>query len=185
MSEWLDFWKTSNDYKLEKLNSFNIVNHYLKSPPTTILDIGCGMAFESRMFNKKYNSKLWLLDGDVKDNPEVSRDIRFGSVETMAFYNKLTDIEQVLKEDNITDYSLLNVNNFSIDADQKFDLICSWFSCGFHYPVHAYKELILKHSHSDTALIFDLRKKLINDLDIEIVQVLEEGEKHIKAVIKF
>jgi len=85
MSQWLHFWKTSSDYKLEKLNSFNIVNHYLKNPPTSILDIGCGLAFESRMFNKKYGSQLWLLDGDVKDNPAESREIRFGDASTWRF----------------------------------------------------------------------------------------------------
>lgn len=185
MSQWLDFWKTSSDYQLEKTNSFNIVNHYLKVPPATILDIGCGMAFESRMFNKKHGSKLWLLDGDVEDNPAVSRDIRFGAVETMAFYNRLEDIEQVLQEDNIVDYTMLNVKNYTIPAQQKFDLICSWFSCGFHYPLDAYKDLILAHSHKDTELIFDLRTKTADKLGVEIVRVLEQGEKHIKAVIKF
>lgn len=185
MSQWLEFWKTSKDYQLEKTNSFNIVNHYLKTPPTTILDIGCGMAFESRMFNKKYGSKLWLLDGDVKDNPETSREIRFGAVETMAFYNKLNDIEQVLQDDGVTDYTMLDVQNYTIPAEQKFDLICSWFSCGFHYPLDAYKDLILAHSHKDTELIFDLRTKTASKLGVKIVKILEEGEKHIKAVIKF
>jgi hypothetical protein len=185
MSQWLDFWKTSDDYQLEKTNSFNIVNYYLKTPPATILDIGCGMAFESRMFNKKHGSKLWLLDGDVEDNPSVTRDIRFGSVETMAFYNKLADIEQVLKDDNIVNYTMLNVKNYTVPAEQKFDLICSWFSCGFHYPLDAYKDLILKHSHADTKLIFDLRTKTADSLGVKIVQILEQGEKHIKAVIKF
>jgi hypothetical protein len=185
MSQWLDFWKTSTDYQLEKTNSFNIVNHYLKTPPATILDIGCGLAFESRMFNKKHGSKLWLLDGDVKDNPEISREIRFGNVDTMAFYNRLDDIEQVLQEDNIQDYTMLDVNNFVIATEQKFDLICSWFSCGFHYPLDAYKNLILAHSHRDTELIFDLRTKAVDTLGVKIVRILEEGEKHIKAVIKF
>jgi SAM-dependent methyltransferase len=185
MSQWLNFWKTSSDYKLEKLNSFNIVNDYLKTPPSSILDIGCGLAFESRMFNKKYGTNLWLLDGDVKDNPLESREIRFGDASTMAFYNKLDDIEHVLKEDEIKDYTILNVNNFVIPPEQKFDVICSWFSCGFHYPIDTYKNLILAHSHANTELIFDLRTKNINSLDVKIVRILEEGEKHTKAVIKF
>jgi SAM-dependent methyltransferase len=185
MSQWLDFWNTSSDYQQEKTNSFNIVNHYLKTPPATILDIGCGLAFESRMFNKRYGSELWLLDGDVNDNPKTSRDIRFGAVETMAFYNKLEDIEQALKHDNIDNYTLLNAKNFKIPKEQKFDIICSWFSCGFHYPLDAYKELILAHSHHETKLIFDLRTKTADKLGVEILQILEQGEKHIKAVIKF
>lgn len=103
----------------------------------------------------------------------------------MGFYNKITDIQKVLDDDKIVNYKLLNVNNYSIPAEQKFDVICSWFSCGFHYPLSVYKELILKHSHKNTELIFDIRKKNIDDNQVEIVKILEEGEKHIKAVIKF
>jgi len=103
----------------------------------------------------------------------------------MAFYNKLDDIEKILNEDEIKNYKILNVNNFIIPPEQKFDLICSWFSCGFHYPVDTYKNLILAHSHENTELVFDLRTKNIDSLDIKIVRILEEGEKHTKAVIKF
>lgn len=184
MSQWAEFWSTDADYQLEKQNSFNIVNHYLKTPPASILDIGCGFAFESRMFNKKYNTKLWLLDGDVEENTTNKREIRFGSAESMAFYNRLDDIKQVLDEDGVWDYTLLDVNNYAIAPDQKFDLICSWFSCGFHYPVDTYRELIRKHSHDTTELIFDLRKKRVDQHNVEIVRILEEGEKHIKAVIR-
>jgi SAM-dependent methyltransferase len=184
MSQWAEFWSTSEDYQLEKQNSFNIVNHYLKTPPSTILDIGCGFAFESRMFSKKHNTKIWLLDGDVEENTDNKREIRFGSTESMAFYNKLADIKQVLDQDNIKDYVLLDVNNYTIPTEQKFDLICSWFSCGFHYPIDTYRKLIKDHSHADTKVIVDLRTKIIDKLNVEIVQVLEEGEKHTKAVIK-
>ncbi len=184
-TNWKEFWNTSKEYRLEKINSFNLVNNHLTQPPRNILDIGCGFAFESRLFYKKYQSKIWLIDGDVQSqkNKKV-REIKFGAVDTMGFYNKLEDIEQVLIQDNIADYQLIDVNNLTIPETEKFDLICSYFSCGFHYPISSYIDIIKKHSHENTTLIFDIRTKNLEDNPVEIVKILEEGEKHIKAVIK-
>jgi len=184
MNSWADFWTENQDYHSLKQQSFQVVESYLHQPPKTILDIGCGFAFESRQFAKKYHSEIWLLDGDAESNTSGKREIRFGSAESMAFYNRLSDIYAVLEQDQIENYVLLDVANYSIPADQKFDLICSWYSCGFHYPVDVYRELIQKHSHLDTKVILDLRKKNLDKLGVEILDVLEDGEKHIKAVVK-
>lgn len=53
MSEnnWIDdVWNTELYQQLKKEN-FEIVNSYLDVPPKKILDIGCGLAWESRLFN--------------------------------------------------------------------------------------------------------------------------------------
>ena len=58
----------------------------------------------------------------------------------------------------------------NIPENKKFDYIFSYSSCGVHYPLETYKELILKHSHKNTVCIFDLRKhtlpKLRNKIQI-------------------
>ena len=184
MSKWAEYWQSSKEYEILKLSSFNAVDNYLKTSPKNILDIGCGFAFESRLFYKKYKSNLWLLDGDVSTNKDCFREIKFGSVESMGFYNKLDDIRNVCEFDKIENYQMIDANKIEIPLDQKFDLICSYLSCGFHYPISSYKELIKKHSHKDTELIFDLRRKNLEENEVKILKIIEEGEKHIKAVIK-
>ena len=72
----------------------------------------------------------------------------------------------------------------------KFDLITSYFSCGFHYPVKEYKELIQRHSHENTRIILDLRcstksRTVVLEDDIEIVNVLINRTKSVMAEIKF
>jgi trans-aconitate methyltransferase len=65
---WMDeVWNTELYQQLKREN-FELVDKYLPSAPLKILDIGCGLAWESRLFNQKYGSELWLLDGDTKNN---------------------------------------------------------------------------------------------------------------------
>jgi SAM-dependent methyltransferase len=190
ITNWKRFWEISDDYKLQKLHSFQSIDSCLTEPPINVLDIGCGFAFESRLLNKKYNSKLWLLEGDVSNNGEKNRDIKFGDVNSMMYYNNFEDIRKVLDEDNIKDYVMLDADNLSIDDDVRFDLVISCFSCGFHYPINSYRDLLLKHSHKDTKFIFDIRTINIQnntvkfDKGVKITKVIETGLKHTKAMIE-
>ena len=47
-----------------------MLEQYLPRPPKRILDIGCGYAHISDMFQKKYGTELYLLDGDISGNAE-------------------------------------------------------------------------------------------------------------------
>ena len=158
--DWInDEWFTDS-YQEEKLKNFELVDQYLGRAPLRILDIGCGLAWESRLFNKKYGSELYLLDGDYDDNPKDRLLVqgRYNNdVQDFAFYHRLDFLQKTLDELGTTNYQLIDCNNIDLDSNIKFDLITSWVSCGFHYPVNAYRDLILKHSDQNTRIIMDLR----------------------------
>ena len=120
-NEWQDF-----AYQKIKENNFNILDSYLKSPPTTILDIGCGLAWESRMFNLKYNTLLYLIDGDASNNQTKdanSKDINYHqSADTFLYYNSFRRLDDELKKLGTKDYTLIDYNNLTL-PDIKFDLI--------------------------------------------------------------
>ena len=186
-NEWQDF-----AYQKIKENNFNILDSYLKSPPTTILDIGCGLAWESRMFNLKYNTLLYLIDGDASNNQTKdanSKDINYHqSADTFLYYNSFRRLDDELKKLGTKDYTLIDYNNLTL-PDIKFDLITSWLSCGFHYPVSTYVSLIKKHSHSGTRIVVDLRKnKKTGEIFLEecfkIVQIISEAKKSVTAEIE-
>ena len=182
---WSHKWKTNKDWLKIKHNNFTLLDSYLQPSPRTILDIGCGFAVESCLFAKKYNTHLTLIDGEVDDNAsKQNRHDDFGVVEEFKFYNKLSDIEDTIKE-HTSNYTLIDCNHIDINPSTKFDLICSWKSCGFHYPLDAYKKICMQHSHENTRLIFDIRKKQTMPSNIKIVNIIEDGQKHIKAEIKF
>ena len=99
--DWIvDEWNNPT-YQGAKKNTFCALDTYLKIPPTTILDIGCGLAWESRMFNEKYKTKLWLIDGNVTNNNlknNTAKDINYHtSANEFLYYNSLSRLETELK----------------------------------------------------------------------------------------
>jgi hypothetical protein len=196
MSEnnWIDdVWNTELYQQLKKEN-FEIVNSYLDVPPKKILDIGCGLAWESRLFNQLHDTELWLMDGDTKNNETkpltaAARSYHVDPNEFLYYY-PLQKLDDELKNLGTKNYHLIDCNNIQIDNDVKFDLITSWISCGFHYPASTYRDLILKHSHENTKIIFDMRIKRkqsnpIIESGVEIVHKLNERSKYVTAEIKF
>jgi SAM-dependent methyltransferase len=191
---WMKLWH-SDGYQANKQSGFNALDAYLETPPKRILDIGCGLAWESREFNNKYNTELWLLDGDVSSNqnknPEKSNHGKWhDNPNTLLFYHSLDFLDQQLKSASVSNYHLVDVNNIVIPEDVKFDVITSWLSCGFHYPVSTYKDLILKHSHENTVIAMDLRlnkhtKIPTVESGIELVNTIRYGKKHVNAHLRF
>ena len=192
---WIDeVWNTELYQQLKREN-FELVDKYLPSSPLKILDIGCGLAWESRMFSQKYGTELYLLDGDVSANKDktlaLARDTEYhASADNFLFYNKLETLNEQLFLLGTKNYHLIYCNSISIAEDIKFDVITSWLSCGFHYPLSTYRDLILKHSHEDTKIIVDIRirRKQSNPVlegGVEIIQLLYKHEKYVTAEIKF
>jgi SAM-dependent methyltransferase len=184
---WIeDEWFTEI-YQKEKRNNFELIDKELSTPPLKILDIGCGFAWESRMFQKKHQSKLWLIDSEPDENTKVNEIGFHESASTFSFYYPLNFLKEKLDELGTVNYELINANNINLPKDLKFDLITSYKSCGFHYPVSTYRDIILNHSHNNTKVIFDLRimkKELISTEGYEVKKILWQGKKHICAEIK-
>jgi len=179
MSQWIDRWAKPQHTESRKAEFLAVDNH-LNFAPVNILDIGCGLAKESEYFQKKYNSNLWLLEGEQSN---TGRDVKWGSAESFSFYNKINDLKTSWNSRQLR-YNFVDANNIQIDDDVKFDLIYSGVSCGFHYPANTYKNLIKKHSHENTKIVFDLRTRIIHQ-DVEILEIIQETKKQIKAVICF
>jgi len=192
--DWINEEWFTPEYQQLKKENFEKLDQYLESPPQRILDIGCGLAWESRLFGTKYNSELYLLDGDFDDNPDdgsILVQARYSDdVKRFAFYYKLDFLASELNKLGTTNYKLIDCNAISIDDDVKFDLITSWVSCGFHYPINTYKDLILKHSHDKTIIVMDLRipaksQDPIVDDGVELVQIVNRRPKYVNAHIAF
>lgn len=183
MPNWLDIWN-NDSHTSSKKNMFEIVEKYLITPPKKILDIGCGLAKESELFQKKHQSFLYLLDGEFSKSNGKNRQVGYGNVENFNFYNKIDDLKESWNSRNL-DYTFVDANNIVIDDNVTFDLIYSSESCGFHYPADTYKDLIIKHSNDNTKIIFDIRNRYVSTQKIKIINTLYQSKKFIKAEIKF
>jgi hypothetical protein len=108
----------------------------------------------------------------------------------LYFYHTFDFLNAKLQELGTKNYHLIDTNNINIDENIKFDLITSWLSCGHHYPVKTYIDLMKKHSHKDTRIILDLRTKgtptnFIGVDGFEIVDIVSsQGNKRSTVEIK-
>lgn len=185
MNEWTRLWE-GEWYRKLKTNNFNAVNNFLKTPPKRILDIGCGYAFESEMFQQTYQTELYLLDSTIENTIDIQRQTNYGPADQFSFYNTVNTLTQSYNQRNMN-YVFIDSNNIELDNTITFDVIYSFLSCGFHYPASTYRHFILEHSTKDSVIILDLRKKQLNEQlkDIKIINVIYESEKHITAQIQF
>lgn len=184
-NKWIASW-SSKQHQDKKKMMFDVVDSRINITPTTILDIGCGLASESEMFQQEYNSNLYLLDGDFNSTPDCSRDTNYGPSDSMAFYSKIDELKQSWDNRNLR-YNFVNANDINISSDVKFDLVYSFESCGFHYPVNTYAELIKKHSHKNTILIFDIRIKTYEEQSkyFDVLEIIHTDKKFKTISLKF
>jgi hypothetical protein len=191
---WDRKWSTER-YVAKRRDNFETVDAYLNQSIGKLLDIGCGFAYDSRWFGEKYGTELWLLDGDANTNAVKSDSASYGNWNTnssdLKFYHTFDFLDAKLQELGTKNYHLIDANNINIPSDVKFDLITSWLSCGHHYPVKTYIDLMKKHSHEHTRIILDIRCKgtatnFIGVDGFEIVNVVsnEGGKKRATVEIK-
>lgn len=185
--DWIDQEWFTDIYQQHKRENFEKLDQYLDSPPLAILDIGCGLAWESRWFNEKYGSTLWLIDGDSESQPVSahSSQARYHQqAETFMFYYPLSALDNELQRLGTKNYKLYSADQFDIAEHVKFDLITSWVSCGFHYPVSTYIDLIKRHSGPETRIVMDLRKTVPIESCVEVVGIISQRKKYNTCEIK-
>lgn len=129
----------------------------------TILDIGCGPAEHAREFQQRFGSELWLVEGNNANNANklksAAKSKWRSSADDFLYYHDLEHLRARLDNLGTQRYHLIDCERTQdIPADVKFDLICSWKSCGYHYPLNTYRDLISRHSHPGTCIVMDLRK---------------------------
>ena len=191
-SDWIEEVWMTEPYRHSKETNFDLLDKFINFEPKRILDIGCGLAWESRLFNQKYGSELWLLDGDSengnKDKPVKSTDVNYHlSTHDLLFYNTFERLRIELDKLGTQNYRLIDCNDIQIPEDVKFDLITSWVSCGFHYPVSTYQDLIKKHSHENTVVAMDVRHRKGNlylEEGIEIVDTIQVTAKYNTLILR-
>jgi SAM-dependent methyltransferase len=186
-----DTWITGDwsqeSYHKAKYRSFELIDSFLTTPPKRILDIGCGLAFESEQFQKKYNCELYLLDGDFDDTVNRERDKKYGNADSMKFYTKLDTLAKSYDDRGMT-YQQINANDININDDVIFDLVYSNVSCGFHYPIATYLDLLKKHTDDNSIMIFDVLSRTTEEQLGDLFEVIESklflGKKIVKTRIK-
>jgi len=139
-------------------DDYNDIDNFLPVNAESILDIGCGLGGINLFISKKYrhNIKIMLLDKTKIDNSIV-----YNYRENASFYNslplaKIFLVQYGVPTTNIT-YKECKSDN-TIPYSNKFDIIISLLSWGFHYPLNIYLDQVEKLLKNNGILIIDIRE---------------------------
>jgi SAM-dependent methyltransferase len=123
--------------------------------PKRIADIGCGYAFFDLFAAKDLGSDLLLIDLEQNERRH------FGYQAEGAAYSSLAKARELLESNGIAAGQIETLNPKDKDPVQSepVDLVVSFLSCGFHYPVDLYLDFLDKVLRPGGVAIFDLRSR--------------------------
>lgn len=143
--------------------------------PKNILELGCGLGRFSIFLNSKldYNPKFFLADFS-----KVSEKVRYGWNPKGSVYNNLDFTRDFCLDNGMNNFDLINLEQSSIKSLQNIDLVMSFLSVGFHYPIEEYFYDFKSISNKDTVFVFGTRSGMydFNNLGkmFEEVIILDE-----------
>lgn len=142
------------------LKDYDMIKNYLSTNVKNILDIGCGLGLIDIALYHHYNknTRLHLLD---KTN-SISKDTSVrGFNKEYIFYNSMDATKDTLLSNGVNSNDIFTYEadpkNISLLKNNKYDLILSLLSCGWHYSIETYIDLIKSTLSEDGLLILDIR----------------------------
>ena len=147
-------------------NLLNEIVAKLSRKNISIIDIGCGFAGYHKNWlrnNKERDIQLFLMDSSTFNLAAL----RYGHGEFNRYYNSLKLAKKLLlkssgaKRESI---QLIEVkSSFLEKLPKNLDLIISFISWGFHYPLDTYWDLMLERmTIGSSVMIIDVRKNSIS-----------------------
>lgn len=129
-----------------------------KAKIKTVCDIGCGQGINNIFLAADYDPSFTLVDIEKTDDQyHLWADSGSG-------YASLEAARNLLIENGVSADSIETLNPVSQDRDinlETFDLVISLYSCGFHYPVDDYADLLVNTVNKGGAVCLDLRRKYL------------------------
>lgn len=176
------YYKVLNEaYTLEIASTFANISPFLPANVRNSLDIGAGMAGIDAFIAQKYpDAQIHLLDIDgVSPKPKVNW---HASVEEFGHYCSFDAARSVLKSAGVPPARVSCVSAYP--KGKSFDLIMSFLSWGFHYPIDTYLNQAVKTLNPGGVLIMDIRKDAPDAGSIKCFKEavpIAEGEKWVRV----
>lgn len=143
--------------------------------PKAVIDIGCGQALPDLLLHYDYDPAITLIDIEHTDNQ-----YHFFSQEGSG-YASLQVACDMLVENGVPETKVKAVNPRKTPekmVDVTGDMVVSFYSCGFHYPVDDYADLMIQTLGKGGVVVLDLRKRYLKRKTGELRRVLDAGEVH-------
>jgi len=135
---------------------FDAIKKHIDNPKK-ILDLGCGLGRMSIYLNymlKNPDIEYILADGSCGDIPVKQK---YGWNPAGGFYNDLQLTEEFVKANGVYNYSILDLSKETICSLKDVDMVMSFLSVGFHYPIEPYLKDLIKIANNDAIFVFGVR----------------------------
>ena len=143
--------------------------------PKSVIDIGCGQALPDLFLHHDFAPRFTLIDIEHTDH-QYHAFHKDGSG-----YASLQGARDMLVENGVATTKVKTINPRKTPkrmSSVKGDMLVSFYSCGFHYPIDDYADLMLQTLNSGGVLVLDLRKRYLRRNAGELPRVLAAGEAH-------
>ncbi len=152
--------RTKRLFSLDMEREYSIIKDHLIQKAGKVLDIGCGVAGIDIMLNKHYLSNGQHPSFYLLDKSEVNSKVYYGIEKEAAYYNSLNIAKELLIDNGVESDKIFlqEVDSSPIYPSDKFDLIISLISWGFHYPIYTYLDQVYDRLNVGGQLIVDVRK---------------------------
>lgn len=159
--------KIKTEFSKDMESEYAIIRPYLPMIANSILDIGCGVAGIDVIISNHYKNKIDIF---LVDKTYVDKKVYYNFEKKGSFYNSL-QISRKILEINSIDPSRIYLQEATEKNDimfkNKFDIVISLISWGFHYPVLTYLDSVYKKMNENGILILDIRKDTGGEKEIE------------------
>jgi len=144
----------------------------LEKRPASVIDIGCGQALNDALLVQDFAPRLTLVDIEETFAQYHSWNAHGSG------YASLAEAEAFLRENGATDVRVINPRHDSEAIETlEADLVTSLLSCGFHYPVGEYLDLLLRTISAGGAVILDIRRRYLAAPDAALEALLSASQQ--------
>ena len=150
----------------------------------SVLDLGCGLGGYDVFLHRTYSPNLYMLDRN-----EWSDVVGYGYSKTPSAYCHFVDVQTFMAANDVSPSAYtLTVDLF--DAMAPLDMVVSFVSWGFHYPIAAYLDRVAPLMRPGARLIIDLRTSHASEAFDQIRAAIGRsvavmaGVKHVRCVFE-
>lgn len=148
-----------NNYLRISESEYFLFKEYLDHPKK-ILELGCGLGrmsiYLDNILPYLYDRYFILADST---NDEQDKKHRIGWQQNGGvFYNDMRLTESFCKEHGLIRFELLDLKKDSLKRLSDIDLVMSFLSVGYHYPIELYMETLLNITTDNCIMVFGVRR---------------------------
>lgn len=160
------------------LADYDNIKSYLPPQATAVLDIGSGLAGIDIHLSRHYNH---AVEVHLLDKTAVEDRIYYSFTDRGAYYNSQALTKSILEYNEVPAehiYTHEAEEPFDCFGPARYDVITSFISWGFHYPIDTYLAQVRQSLKPDGVVIIDLRK------DTDGIAALKTAFAHVEVIFE-